>query len=169
MPSIPEGLSIAPLYHNQGDTNNQSNFNWTTNYLIEQHRVPPHKILMLLQSLVTSQDIWSQDADGSKTYGLSKKDFYEVCNEIKKDKWTVVHNTNGSFAYHGNLWTSYLDVEEVQIRAEYVRQMNLGGGAIGSLSGDDFQEVCGCGKYPLLTALAQVLRNDSGPRRKNCT
>lgn len=43
-------------------------------------------------------------------------------------------------------------------QAEYIRELDLGGAMIWSLDLDDFNNICGCGEYPLLNALARGLR-----------
>lgn len=102
-----------------------------------------------------------------------KENFYDVCKKIKENKqWTVVHGSDGrigSYAYLENEWIPYDDLEDIQRRADYILKNNLGGGEITSINDDDFQDVCGCGKYPLLTALNQALRNATAPRLNNCT
>lgn len=75
----------------------------------------------------------------------------------------------GPYAYHSNQWVSYDDVENIRTKAKFMRDLNLGGGMIWALDLDDFSGSCGCGKYPLLTTLNQVLRNTGGPKVDNCT
>lgn len=98
--------------------------------------------------------------------------FYEICLNIKQDNWTVVRDPEGRigpYAYHEKDWVSYDDVEDIRRKAEYIREKNLGGGIISALDGDDYNGICGCGNYPLLTALNEVLRNFGNPRPDNCT
>lgn len=95
--------------------------------------------------------------------------FYEIC---AKDGWTVVHDQDGkvgTYAYKKNQWISYDDVANVRAKAEYIRKMNLGGGLVKTLDLDDFRGVCGCGKYPILTALNHGLRTNGGNPINNCT
>lgn len=39
---------------------------------------------------------------------------------------------------------------------------------IWALDSDDFRNICGCGKYPLLSTINQELRNRNG-NTNNCT
>lgn len=98
--------------------------------------------------------------------------FYEVCELIKLDKWSVVRdpqNIVSPYTYHKNQWISYDDVENIRIKAKYIRAMGLGGGMFWSLDYDDFTARCGCGHYPLLTALHQELQSVGGRPIHNCS
>jgi len=53
-------------------------------------------------------------------------------------------------------------------QAELIKKLNLGGGMIWSLDLDDFRGLCGCGKYPLLTALNNGLGRGNG-HTTDCT
>jgi len=163
----------APLYAYPGDKNDQLNSNWSINYLIEKG-ISSQKIVMPIASIGATFRLSSAQENGlnAPANQRSSEQFYEICNLIKSFSWTVVHDTNkriGSYAYRGDQWISYDDVEDAQIKAEYIVQMNLGGGSIFNINGDDFEEKCGCGKRPLLTVINQVLRNASGPKIDNCT
>lgn len=98
--------------------------------------------------------------------------YYEICDKTNRNGWSVVRdpeNRIGPYAHHGNQWVSYDDVENVRIKAKFMRDLNLGGGMIWALDLDDFSGSCGCGKYPLLTTMNQVLRGTGGPKLDNCT
>lgn len=99
--------------------------------------------------------------------------YYEICEKTKQNGWTkVVHDSDsnvGTYAYKNNQWVSYDDVNNIRAKAEYIRKMNLGGGFVKTLDLDDFRGNCGCGKYPVLTALNQGLRTISGNPVNNCT
>lgn len=90
--------------------------------------------------------------------------FYEICNNTQHNGWTVVQNPNneiGPYAYHGDQWVSFDNVENVRAKAKYIHDMKLGGGMVWTLDFDDFRGSCGCGKYPLLTALNQAIRDEN--------
>lgn len=87
--------------------------------------------------------------------------YYEICNNTQHNGWTVVQNDGaGPYAYHGDQWVSYDNVENIRAKAKYVLDNNLGGAMIWTLDFDDFRGSCGCGNYPLLTALNQAIRDE---------
>lgn len=63
----------------------------------------------------------------------------------------------GPYAYHGNQWVSFDDKAMVQQKAQFIRQLGLGGGMVWALDLDDFRDHCGEGVHPLLTTLQSVL------------
>lgn len=67
----------------------------------------------------------------------------------------------GPYAYKGNQWVSFDDKGMVQQKAQFIRQLGLGGGMIWALDLDDFKDHCGEGVHPLLTTLQSVLADPS--------
>lgn len=174
---------VAPLFHYPGDRWDYFNSNYTINYWI-QGGAPSRKIIMGVpmygQSFVLSSP--SNSGLNSPSYGGGEAgkytrangflSYYEICDKTNRDGWTVVRDSKGRigpYAHKGNQWVSYDDVENVRIKAKYMRDMNLGGGMIWALDLDDFKGTCGCGKYPLLTTMNQVLRGIGGTKLDNCT
>lgn len=98
---------------------------------------------------------------------------FQICKKTKKTNgWSVIHNEDAeveTYAYKNDQWVSYDDVDNIRAKANYIRKMNLGGGLMRTLDLDDFRGICGCGKYPLLTAMNEVLRPNGTERSKNCT
>ena len=62
----------------------------------------------------------------------------------------------GPYAYKDNQWVGYDDVDIIRRKSEYIRDNGFGGGMIWALDFDDFNNICGDGEYPLLTAINQV-------------
>ena len=63
----------------------------------------------------------------------------------------------------GKQWVGYDDVGMIEHKSRFIKDNGYGGGMIWALDLDDFKgQFCGCGKYPLLTAINRVLRNYSG-------
>lgn len=65
----------------------------------------------------------------------------------------------GPYAYKGNQWVSFDDVNMVQRKSEMVNSMGIGGAMVWALDLDDFRNTCGCESYPLLKTINRVLRN----------
>jgi len=168
---------IAPLY--SSDT---FSVNFTVNYWINAG-ASPNKLVLGIPCYGQSFTLADPNnhgynatsigpgAPGNFTQAAGTLAYYEICQETKSNSsWTVVRdNRIGPYATSGNQWVSFDDVENVRIKSEFARKLNLGGGMIWALDLDDFTGSCGCGKYPLLTTLNQGLRGLGGKKLKNCT
>ena len=69
----------------------------------------------------------------------------------------------GPYAYKGNQWVGFDDVETIRQKSQYIKDNGFGGGMIWALDLDDFNNQCGCEKYPLLKTINRVLRGYSSP------
>ncbi|EFX87590.1 hypothetical protein DAPPUDRAFT_306550 [Daphnia pulex] len=88
--------------------------------------------------------------------------YYEICKQVKNSGWTIVQDSEeamGPYAYRGDQWVSFDDVDIIRRKSELVRTMKLGGAMIWALDLDDFRNRCGCETYPLLKTINRVLRN----------
>lgn len=174
---------VAPLYYYPGDKWDYFNSNFTINYWINGG-APSRKIVMGVpcygQSFVLSSaqnfglnaPSYGPGEAGKYTRAGGFLSYYEICDKTNKNGWSVVRDPQkriGPYAHQGNQWVSYDDVENVRAKAQLMRDLNLGGGMIWALDLDDFTGSCGCGKYPLLTTMNQVLRGTGGPKLDNCT
>lgn len=59
--------------------------------------------------------------------------YYEICDRIMNQGWTVVRDPQGRmgpYAYKGNQWVSFDDQETLKRKAQFIRAMELGGGMI---------------------------------------
>ncbi|XP_025836304.1 probable chitinase 10 [Agrilus planipennis] len=162
---------VAPLYVHPEDENVFFNANFSINYWISQG-APRRKIIMGMPLYGQSFQLEKADNHGlnAKAPGPGQAGeftraagflaYYEICNKIKKEGWTVVQDPKrrmGPYAYKGNQWVSYDDQEQIRIKSEYIRKMDLGGGMIWALDLDDFNNRCGEGKHPLLSIIRRVL------------
>lgn len=80
-------------------------------------------------------------------------------------------NNEAPFAFRGNQWVGYDNVDSVRRKAEYIRREGFGGAMIFSIDMDDFNNVCCLEPFPLTKAIARVLglRTDSQPQPgRNC-
>ena len=64
----------------------------------------------------------------------------------------------GPYAYSGDEWVSFDDIDTIQQKTEYLKSMGLGGAMIWALDLDDFGGSCGTGEaYPLLKTVNRGL------------
>ena len=70
--------------------------------------------------------------------------YYEICNLVQSKGWQVVQDPTGShgpYAFKDDQWVSFDDVATIRKKAEFVRNMKLGGAMIWALDLDDFKLV----------------------------
>ncbi len=60
------------------------------------------------------------------------------------------------YAYKGNDWLGYDDVESVDYKARYAKDNGFGGAFIWSVETDDFKGKCGQGINPLINRISLV-------------
>ncbi|XP_076756261.1 putative chitinase 10 [Xylocopa sonorina] len=173
---------VAPLYRNPNELTMYLNVNFSITYWLEQG-VPPSKLVMGVptygQSFTLSRKPQLQDKPGTgvkvsgpgypgdftKSAGMLA--FYEICENVKNRDWYAIKDPEvlvGPYATRDDQWVSYEDVTTLAQKTEFIKHLNLGGVMVWSLDLDDFKGHCGCGKYPLVTALSQRIRGKRDPR-----
>ena len=87
-----------------------------------------------------------------------------------KSTWAEVSTRDGAYAYKGDQWVSYENVESVRRKAEFIRSQKLGGAMVFSIDMDDFNNECCYEDFPLVKAIARVLdvRSDASPFGNRC-
>ena len=86
--------------------------------------------------------------------------YNEICVNIASQGWNKVWDPLGNmgpYAYRGNQWVSYDDVDMVTKKAQYILQGGLGGAMFWDLPSDDFRNLCGGGTYPLIRSVHNIL------------
>lgn len=177
---------VAPLYHNPNEQTKYSNVNFSITYWLEQG-VPSNKLVMGVPTYGQSFTLLRKSqrnekpgfnvkvsgpgytGDFTKSPGMLA--YYEICDNVKNKNWTAIKdpkNLVGPYATKNDQWVSYEDISSVMQKAKFIRDLNLGGALIWSLDLDDFKNQCGCGKYPLTTALSQGIRGER-ELRMDCT
>lgn len=161
----------APFRHSPDNRDVEA----TTNYFIEKG-APPRKLILGYPTYGRSFTLANAENNGVNatstgpgvaglfTRSAGVLSYYEICDKIKSNGWRVVRdpeNRIGPYAFSGNQWVSYDDVEYFRVKARFVREKNLGGAMIWSLDSDDFNGQCGDGNNPLLTTLNRELRSSS--------
>lgn len=163
---------VSPMYGHPQDDNPYFNTNFTIHYWIEKGAAR-HKLVMGMpmygQSFtlrnVQNTGLNSPSGGGGEAGRYTRARgflaYYEICYKIKSDRWTVVRdplNTMGPYAYKGNQWVGFDDVNTIRLKSHWIKKMGLGGGMIWALDLDDFRARCGCEAHPLLRTINRVLR-----------
>lgn len=167
---------VAPLYELPDDDFPYFNANFTMHYWMKKG-APSRKLVMGMPMYGQAFSLSNANEHGLNApapgAGLAGEftrqagflAYYEICSKIKSGQYTVVKdkkNRIGPYAYSGNQWVGYDDVDTIRIKSEFIKSLNLGGGMIWALDLDDFKNVCGEGEHPLLSTIAQVLGHGPG-------
>ncbi|XP_011307755.1 chitotriosidase-1 [Fopius arisanus] len=85
--------------------------------------------------------------------------YNELCEQINAGQWTVVFDEQAyvPYAYNGNQWVGYENVQSAKGKAGFLRDWGLAGAMVWTIDFDDFRGSCG-ERYPILNALNAVLR-----------
>nr|XP_035108952.1 chitinase-3-like protein 2 [Callithrix jacchus] len=84
--------------------------------------------------------------------------YYEICQFLKGAKITRLQDQQVPYAVKGNQWVGYDDVESMETKVQFLKNLNLGGAMIWSIDMDDFTGIsCNQGPYPLVQAVKRSL------------
>jgi len=162
---------VAPLYYHPDDEFYYFNANYSINYWISKG-APPRSIVMGMplygQSFTINDPSSGTDLNSPASAGNAGEftraagflSYYEICDRILNRGWTVVQDPEGRmgpYAYKGSQWVSFDDSEMIRRKAQFVRDMGLGGGMIWALDLDDFRGRCDNGPHPLMYTIQRVL------------
>lgn len=93
--------------------------------------------------------------------------YNEICEKYttEMDQWRIVMDSylKAPYAYNGRNWIGYEDVESIYYKAEYARDMDLGGAMVWSMETDDFRGKCHGEKYPLLKTIVKTMNGGGKP------
>ncbi|MBW02816.1 Chitinase-3-like protein 2, partial [Eschrichtius robustus] len=80
--------------------------------------------------------------------------YHEICQFLKGAKITRLQDHQVPYAVKRNQWVSYDDVESMETKVQFLKNLNLGGAMIWSIDMDDFtSKSCSQGSYPLVQAV----------------
>lgn len=166
---------VAPLYYHPNDDNTYFNANYTIHYWMEKG-APSNKLVMGMPMYgqtftLDNEATYSSAPDlntpasgggdaGEYTRAKGFLSYYEICDRIRYNGWTVVkdpYGRMGPFAYKGNQWVSFDDVEIIKKKVNFLKSLDLAGGMVWALDLDDFRNRCGQGKHPLINAIKNSL------------
>uniref|UniRef100_A0A1B6FKC7 GH18 domain-containing protein n=1 Tax=Cuerna arida TaxID=1464854 RepID=A0A1B6FKC7_9HEMI len=84
--------------------------------------------------------------------------YHEICLLMKNGYSSGIDEVNGSYAWKDAQFISYDGPPDLAKKSSFIISKNLRGAMVWALDLDDFNSVCGCGNFPLLTTLNQQLR-----------
>lgn len=95
--------------------------------------------------------------------------YYEVCDRIKNRGWRRVFddNTKSPYAFGGNQWVGYEDVEGIKHKTDLINKEGYAGAMVWAIELDDQTGVCGGGKFPLANAVSKGLGGNSNGDNDN--
>ncbi|XP_067001763.2 chitinase-3-like protein 1 [Anabrus simplex] len=167
----------APLYASSVDTTPEAqalNVNASIHYWIE-NGATPSKIVLGMGTYGRSFSLPSAGlvgpgapASGPGSAGPYTREsgmlgYNEICELEKEGGWTVVWDDEQKVPYasKGNQWVGYDNIESIKLKTQFAVDLGLGGAMIWSVETDDFLGTCAGYKYPLLTAINEVLSGGS--------
>jgi len=169
---------VAPLYHHPDASNPTFSANYTMNYW-HSKGADKKKLVMGMPTYGQTFTLGNPSENelgapapqggGNKGRFTRQKGFasyYEICGYINQEGYKLVYDNEkrmGPYAHKGNQWVGFDDVETIKQKSQYVLDNGFGGGMIWALDLDDFNNICGCEKYPLLKTINRVLRNYNSP------
>lgn len=85
--------------------------------------------------------------------------YYNICGYVNSGAWNLRFEDaqRVPYMFQGTQWIGYDNVQSVEEKSRYVVQYNLGGTMFWSIDGDDYNGVCGQGRWPLITASYRIV------------
>ncbi|XP_010829152.1 PREDICTED: chitinase-3-like protein 2 [Bison bison bison] len=160
----------SPLRKGQLDRGTSSYYNveYAVGYWINKG-MPAEKVVMGIPTygrsftLASAETAVGAPASGPGAAGPITKSsgflaYYEICQFLQGAKITRLQDQQVPYAVKGNQWVGYDDVESVETKVQFLKNLNLGGAMIWSIDMDDFTgKLCSQGPYPLVQAVKRSL------------
>ncbi|XP_073906876.1 chitinase-3-like protein 2 [Castor canadensis] len=160
----------SPLRKGQLDRGTSSYYNveYAVGYWIHKG-MPAEKVIMGIPTyghsftLASANTAIGAPASSSGAAGPITKSpgdlaYYEICQFLQGAKITRLQDQQVPYAVKGNQWVGYDDVESVETKVQFLKNLNLGGAMIWSIDQDDFTgKSCNKGPYPLVQAVKRNL------------
>ncbi|CAI9151750.1 unnamed protein product [Rangifer tarandus platyrhynchus] len=160
----------SPLRKGQLDRQTSSYYNveYAVGYWIKKG-MPAEKVVMGIPTygrsftLASAETAVGAPASGPGAAGPITKSsgflaYYEICQFLQGAKITRLQDQQVPYAVKGNQWVGYDDVESVETKVQFLKNLSLGGAMIWSIDMDDFTgKFCSQGPYPLVQAVKRSL------------
>ena len=93
----------------------------------------------------------------------------QICQRRNEGGWTIDHECQlGTYITKNDLWASFNDVIDIEEKCDWILKRELGGASVFMLADDDWHNLCGCGKFPLLRTINRKLRKNNSTH-KHCS
>ncbi|XP_008067120.1 chitinase-3-like protein 2 isoform X1 [Carlito syrichta] len=160
----------SPLSKGKLDRGSSSYYNveYAVGYWIRKG-MPPEKVVMGIPTyghtftLASAETRVGAPASGPGAAGPITNSsgflaYYEICQFLQGAKVTRLQDQQVPYAVKGNQWVGYDDVESIETKVQFLKNLNLGGAMIWSIDMDDFTgKSCSQGPYPLVQAVKRNL------------
>ena len=95
----------------------------------------------------------------------------QICQRKNEGGWRIDHEPKlGTYITKNNLWASFNDVTDIEEKSAWILERQLGGASVLKLAHDDSDNSCGCGKFPLVTAINRAFgRIHNNTTNTNCS
>ncbi|XP_074046175.1 chitinase-3-like protein 2 [Macrotis lagotis] len=116
-------------------------------------------------SIPTSNSDVGAPANGPGTPGQFTAEagflaYYEICQFLQGATFKKIPEQQVPYAVKGNQWIGFDDVESVETKVQFLKNLKLGGAMIWSLDLDDFTgKFCKKGPFPLTQAIKKTLES----------
>lgn len=101
----------------------------------------------------------SNNGVGAAASGDGSWKFNQICPRTNSGSLTYRWDDAQKvpYAFSGTQWVGYDDVRSVTEKANYIKNMNLGGAMFWDLDSDDFSNSCGLGRFPLISTVYNII------------
>uniref|UniRef100_A0A8C8T2J4 GH18 domain-containing protein n=1 Tax=Peromyscus maniculatus bairdii TaxID=230844 RepID=A0A8C8T2J4_PERMB len=162
----------SPLYEGPSDHGISAYLN--VDYIMtywKNHRADPKKLIVGFPTYGQTFTLSDPSDNGIGAYtisaGQTKKHtyekglwaYYEICNFLNQgatEKWNAPQEV--PYAFRNTEWVGYDNVKSFQIKAQWLKDNNLGGAVVWPLNMNDFTgSFCNQGSFPLTSTLKKAL------------
>lgn len=149
----------APLYKSSLD-NTASNVDAAVKLLLNAG-IDRNKLIMGIPTYGNAFTLKDQNNNkvGAPASGAGSMTYYQICSALKSKSLTEVWDDAQKvpYAFRGTQWVGYDNVRSVNEKALYIKNNKLGGAMFWAVDDDDYNNVCGGGKYPLISKVYSVV------------
>ncbi|XP_017780174.1 PREDICTED: serine-rich adhesin for platelets-like isoform X2 [Nicrophorus vespilloides] len=176
-PSVNHHAPLFPLEEeSEYNYDTELNIDHTIKHYMEAGAIG-NKLVLGIPTYGRSYTLFNPDAneigdpaDGPGEMGDATREngylaYYEICESVKSDEWTVVQpneDAMGPYAFRDNQWVGYDDEAIVRKKAKYVADNGLGGIMFWAIDNDDFRGTCHNKSFPIIEAAKEALIDSLG-------